>query len=84
MFRREEEQDRMASLAQNLDAVKQADIIAHATVALDGREDAIEWLQTPHSTLNDRTPLEVVCTGSLEDLQFVDRLLTALEFGIYV
>ena len=75
----------MASLAQNVAIpVQQADIIAHATVALDGRENAMQWLQTPHSALNDRTPLDVIFLARPGELERLDELLSALEYGHFV
>lgn len=73
----------MASLAHITNPVRQADVIAHATVALDGRENAMHWLQTTHPALNGRTPLDAVFTGSVDELELVDQLLSALEYGVY-
>jgi hypothetical protein len=63
--------------------VRKAEIIAHATVALDGQKNAMQWLQRANPNLADRPPLEVLTHGRPEEQQLVDELLYALEFGIH-
>jgi uncharacterized protein (DUF2384 family) len=63
--------------------VRKAEIIAHATVALDGQKNVMQWLQQANPNLADRPPLEVLTHGSPEEQQQVDELLYALEFGIH-
>ncbi len=73
----------MAHMAVDPAAARKADIVAHATVALDGRVNAMRWLQQPHRNLNNRTPLDVLFEGNPEEMQQVDELLSALEYGIH-
>ncbi len=73
----------MAHMAVDPTFAKTAEIISHATVALDGKENAMQWLQQPHPNLSNKTPLEVLSHGSPEERQAVDDLLTALEYGMY-
>ena len=64
-------------------ALRRAEIIAHATVSLDGRENAMSWLQTPSPNMGGRTPLEVLAPGLPEELQELDDVLTALDYGMH-
>lgn len=73
----------MAHRAVDPTFAKRAAIISHATVALDGQENAMQWLQQPNRNLGNRTPLEVLSHGSQEEMQAVDELLVALEHGMY-
>lgn len=69
----------MASLAQDLTTgVQQADLIAHAAVAL-GRENAMQWLQTPQPAIGQRTPLDVLLRSNAEELQLLHQLLSCTE-----
>lgn len=74
----------MASPAHQPLTRRQAQIIAHAAVALDGQGNAMRWLETPNRGLEDRTPFEVLSGGRPEDLELVDELLSALEYGLFV
>ncbi len=60
-----------------------AEVSAHATVALDGQQNAMRWLQQPNGDISGRTPLAVLFGGTPEELQKVDDLLSAMEFGIF-
>jgi uncharacterized protein (DUF2384 family) len=60
-----------------------ADIIAHATVSLDGRQNAMNWLQKPIPNMNGRTPLQVLSQGEPKEMQQLDDLLTALDYGMH-
>jgi uncharacterized protein (DUF2384 family) len=59
------------------------EIVAHATVALDTQGNAMRWLQQPNADLTGRTPLDVLFQGIPEEMQQVDDLLSAMEFGVY-
>lgn len=61
-----------------------AEVIAHATVALDGKENALAWLNRPHAQLGNETPLFVALHGDREEVDRVNELLSALENGIHV
>ena len=50
-----------------------ADVFADPAVAE-------EWLNTPNSLLSSSTPLEAVASG---DWQYVDEILTRIEYGIF-
>jgi uncharacterized protein (DUF2384 family) len=63
--------------------LRKAEIIAHATVSLDGRQNAMEWLQKPSPNMGGRTPLEVLAQGLPEELQALDDVLTALDYGMH-
>ena len=73
----------MASFAHDSIPLKKADLIAHATEAL-GRENALQWLQTPNAAIDDRMPLDVIFEGQPENLQLLDELLAAFEHGVFV
>jgi putative toxin-antitoxin system antitoxin component (TIGR02293 family) len=73
----------MAHMVVDPTFARRAEIISHATVALDGQANAMQWLQEPNRALTNRTPLQVLSVGSPEDMQTVDDLLTALEHGMY-
>ena len=74
----------MAQRAIDVRATRTAEVIAHATVALDGKANAMQWLQQPNPHLGNRTPLQVAFSGESEELERVDELLSALENGIHV
>jgi putative toxin-antitoxin system antitoxin component (TIGR02293 family) len=74
----------MAHMAVDPAFARRAEIISHATEALDGQVNAMQWLNEPNRALANRTPLEFLSNGSYEDMQKIDDLLTALEHGIYV
>jgi uncharacterized protein (DUF2384 family) len=65
------------------ESVRKAEIIAHATEALDGQTNALHWLQQPHRSLGGRAPLDLLSRGSAEEAEQVDELLYGLEYGIY-
>lgn len=73
----------MAHMAVDAATLRRTEVIAHATVALDGKENAMRWLQQPNDDIGGRTPLEVLFGGTPEELQQVDDLLSAMEYGIY-
>jgi uncharacterized protein (DUF2384 family) len=60
-----------------------ADIITHATVSLDGQQNTMHWLQKPSARIDGRTPLDVLLEGTPEELQQLDDLLTALDYGMH-
>lgn len=64
--------------------LKRYRIMAHATDALDGQENAMAWLQTPSPSMAGRTPLEVLDAANPEELQQLDDTLTALDYGMHV
>jgi uncharacterized protein (DUF2384 family) len=74
----------MAPLAVDPKAARAAAVIAHATVALDGQENAMAWLQKPNPHLDSKTPLEVLFSGEADEVETVDELLSAMEKGMYV
>jgi uncharacterized protein (DUF2384 family) len=74
----------MAQLAIDAKATRTAAIIAHAAVALDGQENAMSWLQKPNPHLDSKTPLEVLFSGTADEVETVDELLSAMENGMYV
>jgi hypothetical protein len=63
--------------------VRKAEIIAHATEALDGQVDAMQWLQQPNRSLGGRTPLEVLTEDAAEETERVDELLYGIEYGMF-
>lgn len=73
----------MAHMVVDPVGLRKAEIIAHATVSLDGRQNAIEWLQKPSPNMGGRTPLEVLAQGLPEELQALDDVLTALDYGMH-
>jgi uncharacterized protein (DUF2384 family) len=60
-----------------------AEVIAHATVALDGQQNAMRWLQQQNADIAGRTPLEVLFVGTPEERQQVDDMLSAMEYGVF-
>ncbi len=60
-----------------------AEIIAHATEALDGQANAMQWLQKPNRSLGGKSPLDVLTDGGPEGAERVDELLYGLEYGMY-
>ncbi|MBV9223974.1 MAG: DUF2384 domain-containing protein [Acidobacteriaceae bacterium] len=64
-------------------SARKAEIIAHATEALDGQVNAMRWLQKPNRSLSGKTPLDVLTKGKPEDAEQVDELLYGLEYGMY-
>lgn len=64
--------------------LRKAEIIAHATVSLDGQKNAMDWLQKPSPNMGGRTPLEVLSQGKPEEFQQLDDVLTALDYGMHV
>ncbi len=73
----------MTNMAVNPAALRIAEIVAHATVALDGKENSLAWLQKPNAALGDRTPLEVLAQDDPAAIQQLDEQLTALEYGMH-
>lgn len=74
----------MAQTVADPRMARAASVIAHATEALDGKANAMEWLQRPHSHLGNKTPLYVAFQGEPEEVDRIDELLSALENGIHV
>jgi uncharacterized protein (DUF2384 family) len=74
----------VASTARDPLMIRKAEVIAHATCALEGKDNAMRWLESPNHALSDRTPLDLVFSGQLSDLQMVDELLSAIEYGVFV
>ena len=74
----------MAPLAVDPKAPRAAAVIAHATVALDGQENAMAWLQKPNPHLDRKTPLQLLFGGEAHEIEIVDELLSAMENGMYV
>lgn len=64
-------------------AARRAEIIAHATEALDGQANAMQWLQQPNRSLAGRTPLEVLTEDAPEAAERVDELLYGIEYGMF-
>jgi len=64
-------------------AARRAEIIAHATEALDGQANAMQWLQHANSSLAGRTPLEVLTEDAPEAAERVDELLYGIEYGMF-
>jgi len=73
----------MAQLAVNPAALRMAEVASHATVALDGQENAMAWLQQPNVAMGGRTPLEVLAQGDVSEIERLDEQLTALEYGMH-
>jgi uncharacterized protein (DUF2384 family) len=65
------------------DSVRTAEIIAHATEALDGQVNAMHWLRQPNRGLSGRAPLDVLTSGLPDEAEKVDELLYGLEYGMY-
>ena len=74
----------MAQMAVDPKMARAAEVIAHATIALDGQVNALAWLNRPHTHLGNRSPLFVAFHGEPEEVDHVDELLSALENGIHV
>jgi putative toxin-antitoxin system antitoxin component (TIGR02293 family) len=62
---------------------RKAEILAHATEALDGQANALRWLQQPNRSLSGRSPLDVLTSGTSEEAERVDELLYGIEYGMY-
>lgn len=73
----------MAAMSTDPVGLRRAEIIAHATESLDGKKNAMDWLQKPSSNIGGRTPLEVLSQGDPEELQRLDDVLTALDYGMH-
>jgi uncharacterized protein (DUF2384 family) len=64
-------------------ATRRAEIIAHATEALDGQVNAMHWLQEPNRSLGGRSPLAVLTQDPPEAAELVDELLCGIEYGMF-
>ena len=64
-------------------AARRAEIIAHATEALDGQVNAMHWLQDANRSLGGRSPLAVLTEDTPEAAELVDELLYGLEYGMF-
>jgi len=64
-------------------AARRAEIIAHATEALDGQVNAMHCLQEPNRSLGGRSPLAVLTEDTPEAAEIVDELLYGIEYGMY-
>jgi len=73
----------MAHMAVNPVTLEMVEIIAHATVALDGKENAMAWLQKPNAAMGGRTPISVLSQGDRAEIHQLDEQLTALEYGMH-
>ena len=73
----------MAHMAVDPTLATRTKVIEHATIALDGWANAMQWLEQPNPHLDNKTPLEVLFQGTPEDVQRVDELLVALEYGMF-
>lgn len=65
-------------------SARKAEVVAHATETLDGQANAMGWLQRPNRSLAGKSPLDVLTNGAPEDIERVDELLYAIEYGMYV
>ena len=72
-----------ATTQQMWGPARKAEIIAHATEALDGQANAMQWLQQPNRSLSGRTPLEVLSGDAPEEAERVDEILYGIEYGMY-
>lgn len=81
VFGPDERQTSTASLPG--ESVRRAEIIAHATEALDGQTNALRWLLQPEPNLGGKAPLAVLTEGTPEEAEQVDELLYGLEYGMY-
>jgi len=64
-------------------AARRAEIIAHATEALDGQANAMNWLQEANRSLGGRSPLAVLTEDTPEAAEIVDELLYGIEYGMF-
>jgi uncharacterized protein (DUF2384 family) len=64
-------------------AARKAEIIAHATEALDGQVNAMHWLQDANRSLGGRSPLAVLTEDTPEAAELVDELLYGIEYGMF-
>ena len=64
-------------------AARRAEIVAHATEALDGQVNAMHWLQEPNRSLAGRSPLAVLTEDTPEAADRVDELLYGIEYGMF-
>ncbi|MBV9157522.1 MAG: DUF2384 domain-containing protein [Acidobacteriaceae bacterium] len=74
----------MAHIAMDPRVAKTAEVVAHATVALDGQANAMKWLQEANPLLGNRSPLQVAYNGEPDEVEHVHELLSALENGIHL
>ncbi|MGD0359955.1 MAG: MbcA/ParS/Xre antitoxin family protein [Bryobacteraceae bacterium] len=64
-------------------AARRAEVIAHATEALDGQVNAMHWLQEANRSLGGRSPLAVLTDNTPEGAELVDELLYGIEYGMF-
>jgi hypothetical protein len=64
-------------------AARRAEIVAHATEALDGQVNAMHWLQEANRSLGGRSPLAVLTEDTPEAAEVVDELLYGIEYGMF-
>jgi hypothetical protein len=64
-------------------AARRAEIVAHATEALDGQANAMHWLQEANRSLGGRSPLAVLTEDAPEAAELVDELLYGIEYGMF-
>ncbi|HXM43834.1 MAG TPA: MbcA/ParS/Xre antitoxin family protein [Bryobacteraceae bacterium] len=64
-------------------AARRAEIVAHATEALDGQVNAMHWLQEANRSLGGRSPLAVLTEDTPEAADLVDELLYGIEYGMF-
>jgi len=73
----------MAQLAVDPAVLRRYQIMAHATEALDGQQNAMNWLQKSSAKMGGKTPWEILDTADPDELQQLDDIQTALDYGMY-
>ena len=61
-----------------------ASVIAHATEAMDGRKNAMLWLERESPSFGGRSPLQVLCQGDPHEMQRIEDILNALDYGMHI
>lgn len=68
-------------MAQGGWAFKFAEVVAKATLVLDTREAAVQWLTSPAMGLDQQKPVDLLATPV--GTQLVEELLDRIEHGVY-
>lgn len=82
LIRLKERKRKMAHMAPD-PLRRAASVIAHATEAMDGRENAMHWLERENPSFGGRSPLQVLFQGDPDETQRMEDILTALDYGMH-
>jgi uncharacterized protein (DUF2384 family) len=50
---------------------------------MDGRENAMHWLERENPSFGGRSPLQVLFQGDPDETQRIEDILTALDYGMH-